>query len=222
MITDQIVSIVILCSSESMDLNEDTQPKRRETYHHGNLRGVLIDEGALLLAEKGADGFSMREVARRAGVAVAAPSHHFGNARGLLTAIATCGFETLGDQFQIALTKHEGPIDRVIEICKFYVQMGTTHKGHAEVMFRWDLVDQSDQNYATAAGHALATLISAVDAATPVATNKVDVEHTAKTLWAAMQGFVALSLSEDEMASDRIEFAVRTLLRGVSADSSRP
>lgn len=202
-----------------MDFAEDTTPKRRETYHHGNLRGVLIEEGALLLAEKGAEGFSMREVARRAGVAVAAPSHHFGNAKGLLTAIATCGFETLDSQFQVALAEQEGPIERVFAICKSYVQMGTTHKGHAEVMFRWDLVDQSDQDYAYAAGHTLETLIAAVDAATPAATNKVDVEHASKTLWAAMQGFVALSLSEDELASDRIEFAVKTLLRGVSANS---
>ena len=37
----------------------------------------------------------MREVARRAGVAVAAPAHHFDNAKGLLTAIATCAFEKL-------------------------------------------------------------------------------------------------------------------------------
>ena len=38
----------------------------RETYHHGNLPQTLIHEAAGLLAEKGAEGFSMREVARRA------------------------------------------------------------------------------------------------------------------------------------------------------------
>lgn len=65
----------------------------RETYHHGNLPETLISTAADALAEKGIDGFSMREVARRAGVAVAAPSQHFGNAKGLLTAVARCAFE---------------------------------------------------------------------------------------------------------------------------------
>jgi len=72
-----------MCSN----MKDDSQP--RENYHHGNLPEALISKGAELLAEKGPEKFSMREVARRAGVAVAAPAHHFGNAKGLLTAIAT-------------------------------------------------------------------------------------------------------------------------------------
>ena len=64
-------------------------------YHHGALRQALIDATEALLAEKGADGFSLREVARRAGVSAAAPAHHFGDASGLLTAVATLGFEGL-------------------------------------------------------------------------------------------------------------------------------
>jgi AcrR family transcriptional regulator len=43
---------------------------------------------AELVAEKGPTGFSLREVARRAGVSHAAPAHHFGDAQGLLTSLA--------------------------------------------------------------------------------------------------------------------------------------
>lgn len=64
-------------------------------YHHGALRQALIDATEALLAEHGPEAFSLREVARRAGVSPAAPAHHFGDAAGLLTAVASLGFAEL-------------------------------------------------------------------------------------------------------------------------------
>ena len=57
-------------------------PAPRETYHHGDLRAALIDAAEALLAERGIEGFSLREVARRSGVSPAAPAHHFGLDQG--------------------------------------------------------------------------------------------------------------------------------------------
>ncbi len=62
-------------------------------YHHGDLASTLLDAGEAELVQKGVEAFSLRGVAKRAGVSHAAPSHHFGDARGLLTAIAARGFE---------------------------------------------------------------------------------------------------------------------------------
>jgi len=61
-------------------------------YHHGDLRHALLLAGEAVLAERGVEGFSLRQVARRAGVSHAAPAHHFGDSRGLLTALAAEGF----------------------------------------------------------------------------------------------------------------------------------
>ena len=44
------------------------------------------------LAETGIERFSLRSVAKRAGVSHAAPAHHFGDTGGLLTALAAEGF----------------------------------------------------------------------------------------------------------------------------------
>lgn len=46
-------------------------------YHHGDLRNALVREGRRSLEENGAGELSLREVARRLGVSVAAPSRHF-------------------------------------------------------------------------------------------------------------------------------------------------
>src|SRR5947209_12173707 len=67
----------------------------RPTYHHGDLRAVILTEAARLVAERGADGVSLRELARGAGVSPAAPAHHFTDRRGLFTAPATQGFALL-------------------------------------------------------------------------------------------------------------------------------
>jgi len=67
----------------------------REGYHHGALRAALIDATEALLAERGTEGFSLREVARRSGVSPAAPAHHFGDAAGLLRAVSTLAFDGL-------------------------------------------------------------------------------------------------------------------------------
>jgi AcrR family transcriptional regulator len=52
--------------------------KARKTaaYHHGDLRQALLRAGEAELAERGIEGFSLRGVARRAGVSHAAPAHH--------------------------------------------------------------------------------------------------------------------------------------------------
>ena len=61
-------------------------------YHHGDLRAALLEAGEAELAEHGVEGFSLRGVAKRAGVSHAAPAHHFRDANGLLTALAAEGF----------------------------------------------------------------------------------------------------------------------------------
>ena len=64
-------------------------------YHHGDLRNALVREGRRSLEENGAGELSLREVARRVGVSVAAPSRHFEGKEDLLSAIASDGFAEL-------------------------------------------------------------------------------------------------------------------------------
>jgi len=61
-------------------------------YHHGDLRAALLVAAEVELAERGIEAFSLRSVAKRAGVSHAAPAHHFRDADGLLTALAAEGF----------------------------------------------------------------------------------------------------------------------------------
>jgi AcrR family transcriptional regulator len=64
-------------------------------YHHGDLRSALVAAAEVELVERGIEAFSLRSVAKRAGVSHAAPAHHFGDANGLLTALAAEGYRQL-------------------------------------------------------------------------------------------------------------------------------
>lgn len=57
-------------------------------YHHGDLRKALLQAAEQELTEKGIEAFSLRGVAKRAGVSHAAPAHHFKDTSALLTALA--------------------------------------------------------------------------------------------------------------------------------------
>src|SRR5260370_9166412 len=57
----------------------------------GDLAAALLRAAEALIVERGPQGFSLREVARRARVSEAAPYWHFANKEALLAAIAEAG-----------------------------------------------------------------------------------------------------------------------------------
>ena len=123
----------------------------RPTYHHGDLRAVILTAAARLVAERGADQVSLRVLARDAGVSHAAPAHHFTDRRGLFTALATQGFLLLAE----ALI---GARPQFADAALAYVRFAIEHPGHYQVMFNKSLLDNSDAELAAAEAAAGAEL----------------------------------------------------------------
>jgi AcrR family transcriptional regulator len=63
-----------------------TQAKR--TYHHGDLRQHLLSTARQLLEERGSAALTLREVARRVGVAAPSAYHHFASFDALAATLA--------------------------------------------------------------------------------------------------------------------------------------
>ena len=80
-------------------------PAEPRPDHHGDLRCALIDATMALVTEEQDWSFSLREVARRAGVSHNAPYNHFAEKRDLLGAVAAMGFEMLRDRMLAVITK---------------------------------------------------------------------------------------------------------------------
>ena len=115
----------------------------RDTYHHGDLKATILAEAAVLVAERGADGLSLRELARAAGVSHAAPAHHFTDRRGLFTALATEGFRMLADALA-------GARPDFLDAALAYVRFAIDHPGHYAVMFDKSLYDATDPDLVAA------------------------------------------------------------------------
>lgn len=190
------------------------QGNARASYHHGDLPRVLIANAIELLDERGVAGFSLREVARRAQVAVAAPSHHFGNVAGLFTAVATLGFERLASDFEDVLGRDTAPVERVIEVCESYVHHGRRHPGMASVMFRSDLLDPDDSALHEARHRSLQLLERAVRQALSEEATDEHVRRVAKVVWATMHGLVALRMEDGEALRVQVGFAAHAILVG--------
>src|SRR5574341_1948090 len=85
-------TVLVLTMSTS---SRPRPPKRRAPYHHGDLRRALIEAALALVKERGAEGFTLREAARRVGVSQTAPYRHFETREALLAAVAEEGFSSL-------------------------------------------------------------------------------------------------------------------------------
>src|SRR5258708_37999738 len=82
-------------------------------YHHGNLREALLQSAIRLIGEVCPTAFTLRGVARQAGVSHNAPYRHFQDKGALLAAVATQGYGELMSVMLEAARKECNVLDRV-------------------------------------------------------------------------------------------------------------
>jgi AcrR family transcriptional regulator len=109
--------------------------RRPHAYHHGDLRRALVHTTLRLIAERGPTGFTLREVARRAGVSHNAPYRHFRNKEALLAAVAEEGFVALTQTTERAAREATTPQQRLVERGVAYVTFALDRPSHYRVMF---------------------------------------------------------------------------------------
>ena len=171
-------------------------------YHHGDLPTALRAATAELVAEKGASGFSLREVARRAGVSHAAPAHHFGDAEGMLTSVAAEGFHRLADELTAASIDATDAADLLRRTGIAYVRVAIENPGHFAVMMQNDLVCADDPDLLAEGVRAYEALLAVMAAIRDEHNPQLDIETAATFTWSAVQGLVVLSPSLAQVAED--------------------
>lgn len=176
-----------------------------DSYHHGDLPNALRRAAVDVIDERGLGAFSLREVARRAGVSHTAPAHHFGDVRGLLTAVATEGFDALRTATSARAEGIDEPVERLAAIGSAYVEMARSHHAHCEVMFRTDVVDPDDESLQLAGMGAYAVLEDTVRQLIDQEDLDVDLTEATWMCWSTMQGLVTLGPKLEVIAAHRGE-----------------
>lgn len=159
-----------------------------QPYHHGDLRAALLAAGEAELAERGIEAFSLRGVARRAGVSHAAPAHHFGDAGGLLTALATEAFHRFVQRQERRQSKAPAdPLSQLVAAGLGYIDFALDHPALFRLMFSSRRPSHGTPALAQAANAAYDKLQRDVAALRP-GTSTTDVQ----TVWALTHGLADL------------------------------
>jgi len=198
-------------------------------YHHGDLRRALIEAALALLEEEQDWDFSLREVARRAGVSHNAPYNHFPEKRDLLAAVAAAGFETLRERLLAAMTGVEIENVALVVGALAYVRLGVENPALYRLMFGSALGGGGDRPEETlaAATRAKAVLQEIVLRGAQSGFLAVSPENAGAlgmaslTLWSAVHGLTMLIIEKrtgPELTVDQMtERMMRTLLEGLAA-----
>jgi AcrR family transcriptional regulator len=189
-------------------------------YHHGDLQQALLDAASRLVERQGVATLSLRAVARELGVTHMAVYHHYRDRVDLLAAVATLGFERLGQ----ALREHVGGVQdpgrAFFLVGEAYVLFAVAHPGFFRVMFSPELepVRQAEPLAGTTAA-AYAVFTDRVRAALP---GRADTTTAATAAWALVHGLAVLLLERQlspgplppgPLSPDAVRPIVRAVLR---------
>lgn len=188
----------------------------RTDYHHGDLRSTLV-LAALEMLEAG-EPFSLRAVARRAGVSTAAPYRHFADREALETALAVHGLRELTSD----LTAGTDPLVSAVEIGELavgYVRFALRRPALFRLMFGRACNDQDDDR--VRAARALHDYLEAV--MTEIFPQS-DPAPLATAGWSLAHGLAFLHLDGKLPSTDpvAIDERVRSTFAAVLPPAARP
>jgi AcrR family transcriptional regulator len=175
---------------------------RAQPYHHGNLRAALLQAAEAELEEEGIEDFSLRGVAKRAGVSHAAPAHHFRDANGLLTGLAAEGYK----RFVVAQEARQKnvPSDGMSQLVAAglgYIDFALAHPALFRLMFSSGRPDHEAPELSAAGAEAFERLIDAVERV-----RGVDPRKNKKAMLSVMAAWAIAHGLADLLVAGRMKF----------------
>lgn len=202
-------------------MNDTAKP-----YHHGDLRRALLQTAMAMLGEKPGWQFTLRELARRAGVTHAAPYKHFDDKAALLAELALQGFERLHDAILAARPEGAETLrESFLAICLAYVRFGTSNANLYRLMFSPDAHASEDPRLADRAGAAFEVLVDLIGEGQAAGWLRPrDARRQAVACWTQLHGLTLLltdgMLEGPRFVPDPAETALASLLEGLEAPAS--
>lgn len=198
-------------------------------YHHGDLRRALIAAALELAAEAKDWEFSLREVARRAGVSHGAPYNHFAHKRDLLAAAAVAGHDKLRLDLSAAVSKAKDARTALLRMGCAYVKFGLENPALYRLMFTAAQggPDWQPDTVIAAGVETRATLEeilrrgAAAGALSPALTRTIDLQAAAVSAWATVHGLTMLAIdglaNVEHVSTERLtDKVLATTLQGIS------
>ncbi len=190
-------------------------------YHHGDLRKALLERAEQTLRESGAEGLSLRELARDIGVSHGAPRRHFRDKNALLDALARDGFSRLSHVLNEAAQLGDRPFVATLSaVAVAYVTFATDNPALLELMFTSKHQADASEELRVAANNCFDRLAALVEAGQQAGELvEGDLQQIGTVLFATLQGITALANSDmiEKTELERLTaYTVESLLRGLA------
>lgn len=189
-------------------------------YHHGDLRRTLIDAAMALVTEEQNWDFSLREVARRAGVSHNAPYNHFPEKLHLLDAIAASGFEALKQRMSSAIAGLNDGKVAVRAIAQAYVAFATGNPALYRLMFgpefaRPDFCAEAAEAAGESAKNVLREVIvrGIADRRFDVRDNATSIEMAILSCWSLVHGLAMLMIDKTADRTAPLDELVKEVMK---------
>jgi AcrR family transcriptional regulator len=166
---------------------------KAEKYHHGNLKSALLKAAFKLIEKIGVEGFTLREVARKAGVSHNAPYRHFSSKESLIAALATESFHQLHQSLQAAVAECAEPAGRLHDAAIAYLRFALKNPSRFNVMFHSTFDREAYPDYVAAYTGLLSLLSELVEQHSDL---KVPIETAGELVWASIHGIAELGLAK--------------------------
>jgi AcrR family transcriptional regulator len=199
--------------------------RRPHSYHHGNLKEVLLEAARKLIEQYGPAGFSLTEAARLAGVSPAAPYRHFRDRDALLAEVARSGFERFAARLDMAWNNGvPTPLSAFENLGRAYLIFARDEPASYSVMFEAGILPGTDGKTIPAAERAFDVLQMAAAALCrqlPEA-DRPPVKLMSLHIWAISHGVASLFAQGNLQArkvpmspEDILESAMLVYLKGL-------
>jgi|SRR5215831_7793450 len=178
---------------------------RAQPYHHGNLRAALLEAAETELEAEGIEGFSLRGVAKRAGVSHAAPAHHFGDANGLLTGLAAEGYRRfVAAQEARQKNASSDGMSQLVAAGLGYIDFASAHPALFRLMFSSGRPDHEAPELSAAGAEAFARLMNLV-----ARVHGVDPQKNKKAMLSVMAAWATVHGLADLLVAGRMKFLLK-------------
>jgi AcrR family transcriptional regulator len=200
-------------------VNADERP-----YHHGDLQRAIVSAALEVLSETQSTEFSLRELARRAGVSHNAPYKHFADKRKLLAAVSAVGFELLAKRMAAAMRGLSNPRARLSTLAREYVRHGVENPALYRLMFGGYLTDPEHSRPAVEIAAAEKTKALLTDAivhgalgrAIPnTSRNERKIAGAILVFWSQMHGLTLLLVDQLVGPSGKTDELIESVLNGM-------
>jgi AcrR family transcriptional regulator len=159
-------------------------------------RDRLCDAATRLFAERGREGFSMRELATALGVSPMTPYRYFKDKDDILAAVRARAFDRFSESLERAFAKPGSATERAAAAGDAYMKFAFGEPQSYRMMF--DLSQPDEEQYpdlVRATARARATMTQHIPGLIAAGLLEGDPEEIGHVFWAAIHGAVVLQLA---------------------------